>query len=286
MTTKPSNSNWHKLRRWPAALAASAALAAGAATVAGAPPRACLDCRYTVDGVCRPNATTYGHYQTQWRTWPKPLAVSAASLQRDPIELPTQVEPPPAQEDLDNAPRPPLLPEDMGDVPPVKPATGNESPTDHPRPAGGEQLPMPPRTDKPDPFQDDPIQDDDRRRETSILIPPLDEPLGTYGFLDEAPAAPAAIRSSYDEAPHDASRVVAASDVAALRLIGETSVANESSPPIESSRPRKTDNAAEQDADGSNPLRARWGTRGESPLRDPNVVTKFGGSTAANPLRR
>lgn len=286
MTIKPNRSHWRKLRHWPAALAASAALAAGAASVVGAPPHACLDCRNCADGVCRPNADTYGYYQTQWRTWPKPFVVSAASSQHEPIKLPAQVEPLPTQEDLDNAPRPPLLPGDMGDVPPVKPATGNDSPLDHPRPAGGEQLPMPPQTDKPDPFRDDPAQDDALRRESSILIPPLDGPIGTYGLLDEAPAVPTAVRSSYDEGPRAASGVVAASDSAALRLIGDSSsrplaaqpkeTANNASPPATASSP----------ADGGNPLRSGWGVRGASPLREPNVVTKFGGPAAANPLRR
>ena len=285
MTIKPNRSHWHKLRRWPTALAASAALAVGAASVVGAPPRDCLDCRYSADGVCRPNAETYGYYQTQWRTWPKPLVVQAAGGQREPIKLPTQVEPPPTQEDLDNAPRPPLLPDDMGDVPPVKPATGNDSPKDHPRPAGGEQLPMPPQTDKPDPFRDDPVQDNDRRndrrRETSILIPPLDGPIGAYGLLDEAPPVPTAVRSSYDEVRRATSDVIAASDQAALRLIGDAS------PTLEPTRAKENEaaSAVGEAADAGNPLRSGWGVRGASPLREPNVVTKFGGA-AANPLRR
>jgi hypothetical protein len=244
------------------------------------------------DGVCRPKADTYGYYQTQWRTWPKPIVESTVGGPRDEIKLPTQIEPPATQEDLDNPPRPPLEPGDMGDVPPVKPATGDESPMDHPRPAGGEHLPTPPRTDKPDPFRDDPIPNNSGRpRETSILIPPLADPKASYGLLDEAPAVPTAIRSSYDERPRPASGAAAASGAAVLRLVdvsaasqavaARQAVATSESPPQ-----TKAIAAAGESADGGNPLRSGWGTRGESPLREPSVVTKFGGSAASNPLRR
>lgn len=277
-----SQRNWRKLRRITTAITATAALAAGAVTVAGAPPQACVDCRVCVDGVCRPKADTYGYYQTQWRTWPKPMVVSATSAPREEIKLPTHVAPPPTQEDLDNPPRPPMRDEDMGDVPPVKPATGNETPDDRPRPAGGEPLP-PPTTDKPDPFRDDPIQRSAPGEETSILIPPLDEPALTYGLVDEAPAVPEAVRSSYVEEPQ-ADRVISASDEAALRLIGDVSPEREREP-VKNAAHAATAPSAAPAAEG-NPLRSGWNVRGESPLREPNVVTKFGGSAAANPLRR
>lgn len=274
-----SQRNWPNFRRITAAMTATAALAAGAVTVAGAPPQACNNCRVCVDGVCRPKADTYGYYQTQWRTWPKPIVVSPTSTPREEIRLPTHVTPPPTQEDLDNPPRPPMRDEDMGDAPPVKPAAGNETPGDRPRPAGGEPLP-PPMTDKPDPFRDDPIERNAPGEETSILIPPLDGPVQTYGLVDDAPAVPQAVRSSYVEEPQADGGVISASDEAALRLIGDVSPESESAPV------KTTAHAAAAPAAEGNPLRSGWNVRGESPLREPNVVTRFGGSAAANPLRR
>jgi len=278
MTTKRRISYWQQLRRWPAVVGASAALAAGASGVIGAPPRNCADCadcRFTVDGVCIPNAVTYGYYQTQWRTWPKPIAATATSAPRTETKLPTQVEPPPAQEDLDNAPRPPAA---SADVPPVKPATGDER--------------IPPKTDKPDPFQDDPIQNGDAlegsdiREETSILVPPLSEPMESYGYYEEdIPELPRAVQSNYDaernarEIVVPASKETSASTDASLRLVG-------AAPEPAVARPKAKSPTTDATAEGANPLRGGWNTRGESSLRDPKIVTQFGSATTANPLRK
>lgn len=275
MTAKRRTSYWQRLRRLPAVLAASTALAAATGGVIGAPPHNCVDCRFAPDGVCIPNATTYGYYQTQWRTWPKPLAVSTRVPSTE-TKLPTQVEPPPAQEDLDNAPRPPASSGDMGETPPVKPATGDEQ--------------LPPKTDKPDPFQDDPVQNGNpadagnSRRETSILIPPISDPAEAYGLIDEMPAVEHAIPSRYDEAPDALPAVARVSNETALRLI-ETS---QPTPRAEAApaRPKPSPPAATVAPDGANPLRRGWGARGESPLREPKVVSQFGGAAPTNPLRR
>jgi hypothetical protein len=283
MTTKRRISYWRHLRRWPAIAGASAALIAGATGVIGAPPKNCnncVDCRYTVDGVCIPNAVTYGYYQTQWRTWPRPIVASTTSAPRTETKLPTQIEPPPAQEDLDNAPRPPAG--DMGETPPVKPATGDEQ--------------IPPKVDKPDPFQDDPVQngdaldgnalDSDVREETSILVPPLSAPVETYGlYEEELPALPRAVQSNYDaERNANATVVPATTETPAatganLRLVG-----NAPEPVV--ARPKAKSPTADATPEGANPLRGGWNTRGESPLRDPKVVTQFGGAASANPLRK
>lgn len=272
MTAKRRISYWQRFRRVPAMLAASAALAAATGGVIGAPPRDCVDCRCTVDGVCIPNATTYGYYQTSWRTWPKPLSVSTRAP-RTETKLPTQVEPPPAQEDLDNAPRPPAS---SGETPPVKPATGDEQ--------------LPPKTDKPDPFQDDPVQsgeplgDAGSGHESSILVPDFDEPVESYSLIDEAPAVEQAVQSRYDEEPRTRAVVAPTSSEAALRLV------DASEPPLHGEpspvKPKAKSPAPTAAAEGTNPLRSGWGVRGESPLREPKVVSQFGGAAATNPLRK
>jgi hypothetical protein len=281
MSAKRRISFWRQIRRWPAVVGTSAALVATATGVIGAPPRHgadCIDCRYTVDGVCIPNAVTYGYYQTQWRTWPKPIAAST-SAPRTETKLPTQVEPPPAQEDLDNAPRPPA-----GKAPPVKPATGDEQ--------------IPPQIDKPDPFQDDPIQNDpiqngdaplgasDVREETSILVPQLSEPVESYGFYEEEiPELPRAVQSTYD-----AERNARATVVPASTEVPESTGANlrlvDAAPEPAVARPNTKSPTANATPEGANPLRSGWNTRGESSLRDPKIVTQFGGAAAANPLRK
>jgi hypothetical protein len=310
MTNKTRKSRWQSVARWTAALSTSAAMAATATGVVGAPPHACSTCRVCVDGDCRPNAETYGYYQTQWRVWPKRIAASTVS---DPVKvkLPTQVEPPPAQEDLDNPPRPPASPSDMGDVPPIKPTTGDESPDQ-------------PKTDKPDPFQDDPGQDnskvdpaageeasEDANKEMSILVPPADlipptnETADSYDAIDAAPAAAEAIQSSYDEQGSGIGKQGAAvrsqssakevrslyeelknakktvvpvsdeSDDSELRLVSDAVAPKATTPTVKATA-----------SESGNPLRSGWGARGESSLREPKVVTKFGGAGATNPLRK
>lgn len=312
MTNTTRKSRWQKVARWTAALTATAAMAATATGVVGAPPHHGVACRVCVDGDCRPNAETYGYYQTQWRVWPKRIVASTVS---DPVKvkLPTQVEPPPAQEDLDNPPRPPASPSDMGDVPPIKPTTGDESPDQ-------------PKTDKPDPFQDDPGQDNSKvdpaageeanekvSEEMSILVPPADlvpptnETAGGYDAIDAAPEVAEEIQSSYDEqgsgignqssgvrgqesgkevrslyeelknAKKTVVPVSDESDEGELRLVGDAIAAPKAAKPA-----AKTTTASES----SNPLRSGWGARGESSLREPKVVTKFSGAGATNPLRK
>jgi hypothetical protein len=158
------------LKRVPAALGISAVLAVGAGVVAGASPKHCACDRCTVDGVCTPNVYHYGYYQTQWRTWPK-TSVTNASDRRGGVKLPTQVEPPATQEDTDIAPKPGENGEtESPGMPPVKRAIGDDAENGTPKPTGGEQ-PVP-RTDKPDPFRDDPEQNATDEREMSVLIPP------------------------------------------------------------------------------------------------------------------
>lgn len=307
MTNTTRKSRWQKVARWTALLSTTAAMAATATGVVGAPPHHGVACRVCVDGDCRPNAETYGYYQTQWRVWPKRTVATTVS---DPVKvkLPTQVEPPPAQEDLDNPPRPPVNPNDMGDVPPIKPTTGDESPDQ-------------PKSDKPDPFQDDPGQDSSKvdpaageeaseaiSKEMSILVPPADlvpptnETADSYDAIDAAPEVAEAVQSSYDdkkaevggqgsgnkevrslyeELKNAKKTVVPVSDETdhdegELRLVGDAIAAPKAAKPA----------AKAAASESGNPLRSGWGARGESSLREPKVVTKFSGAGATNPLRK
>jgi hypothetical protein len=128
-----------RVKRWPLVAGVSAALLTGVGIVAAASPRHAANCKCAdgrcADGVCTPNVYSYGYYQTHWRSWPK--AAAAEENESEGGKLPTQVEPPATQEDLDAPPRP------------TKKVDGSEGV----HPTGGEH-PFGP-ADKPNPFKDD-----------------------------------------------------------------------------------------------------------------------------------
>jgi hypothetical protein len=134
-----------RVKRWQLAMGVSAALLTGVGIVAAASPRHAASCKCAdgrcADGVCTPNIYSYGYYQTHWRSWPKPQG--ADESEETGPKLPTQVEPPAAQEDLDAPPRPSKKTEGEGV-----------------HPTGGEH-PFGPPTDKPNPFKDDEDQTPD-----------------------------------------------------------------------------------------------------------------------------
>lgn len=64
-------------------------------------------CRCAADGICRPKRTTWGHYDTRWRSWPgePPRRTTSGASQTpeeadDPQNLPEYELPTPEQEDL------------------------------------------------------------------------------------------------------------------------------------------------------------------------------------------
>jgi hypothetical protein len=145
------------------------------------PPPLCAD------GICRPNPTTFGWYQTRWRRWPTvALEPTAAEPAVRTPELPSHELPPKEEEDR-AAPKPTEASRSEGDTDGERPTEGRETPrpTTLAPPGSGLDLPLPSDERAPSTMPFDQLESPTTRPQTV----PLNDGLPT-GDIDPPPAPP------------------------------------------------------------------------------------------------
>jgi hypothetical protein len=184
------------MRQFKRTITASMLAIGGGAALAGPPPLdrpsppACC-----ADGMCYPNPTTWGVYQTRWRRWPtEELEPTPAEERPDLVPEAERFERPPAEEEDRAAPPPTPAAErarEEEEEDAAVPQDGQAPGAAPVAPPGGIQVPLPTREAPTPPTLRMPWEEEPAA-EPAPDVPesPGTVPLGPTGDLDPPPAPP------------------------------------------------------------------------------------------------